>query len=680
MPLATILLGLLLPAASATASAEQELQLSGVAGWGGRALRGEYAPVLLDLDNRGKKDAELRIAVVWAASFATQPSENPLYQTVSGRVGPTHLLSLTLPSHSRKRLSLSLLTPDSAQISVWAFALDEKDRTVARTELPVRLLDPEKQIVAIVGTTWPEGIEAAGLELAHIVPDELPEDWSAYSALEALIWMDGRANEIRSTAQVEALRHWISSGGTFCVARANTVAIAGSPIADLLPVTLGATRELESLGGGRFPPGPTAVLESSVRKGAVRAEASGVPLVVEASRDAGRVIFAAFNPSNVPFQGWSGMPSLWRWLLQLAPAPKPAPDRNGVPERAPRAIGSLQLAQQIRRFPDIAAPEIGGLFLLIILYLVVVGPVDYFLLRWLRKLEYTWFTFPAYVVLFTMFILLVGGAFIRRAAHQRELAVVDHYPESGFTRQHALGAVLAPADILYKVDDAEPLSSNFIDNDRTTTSDVRIVRTPERRAENWLINLNYTGLAMVDRCFTGPSPLSYALRPQDGPQIALTVKNGTGEALQNAWLVTSRGVYSIPEIPSGESTLHASKTFQTLQAFAKKEGVKSSGHEFDQFGNGYRGSNGAGLTEKELNPEGLKTLIGLSFPGAYDRSETDEPMSGLSRGLRAQRWLDSGGSILLVCPRKADAVVRFDPKPGRYTSVTLYRFFQGPPP
>src|SRR5262249_42855147 len=159
----------------------------------------------------------------------------------------------------------------------------------------------------------------------NIQADELPEEWEGYSALEALIWMDGRANEIRSTAQIDALRQWISGGGTFCVARANTINL-DARITELLPVKLGSTRELETLGGGRFPPGPTVVLESSVRKGAIRAEASGVPLVVEASRDAGRVLFAAFNPSNAPFQGWGGTASLWRWLLNLGPAPKPTPN------------------------------------------------------------------------------------------------------------------------------------------------------------------------------------------------------------------------------------------------------------------------------------------------------------------------------------------------------------------
>jgi hypothetical protein len=675
MRIVPVVLGLVLSAGAAWA--QQEIQVSGAAGWGGRAHRGEPAPVLLDLDNRGKRDAELTIAVTWANNFSAQAQENPSLDTVFGRIGPVHQLSLTLPAKSRKRISLTLLTPDSSQISVWAFALDAKSgRTLARGELGARLLDANKRIVGVVGLSRPEGIEDGSVELANIQPDELPEDWQGYAALEALVWMDGRANEIRSAAQVDALKQWISTGGRFCVARANTVDLGGTPVADLLPVKLGATRELASLGGGQLPDLGAVVLESTVRKGAIRAQSEGVPLVVEMNREAGRVTFAAFDPSRAPFTGWAGTKPFWRWLLDIGRAP---PLQKQNEEHAPAAIGSRLLAEQARRFPDVAAPEIGGLFLLIILYLIVVGPLDYLLLRMLKRLEFTWFTFPGYVLLFTLFILLVGGAFIQRAAHQREIAVVDHYPESGFVRSRALSAVLAPADVLYQVEDAQPLSSNFIQNERagdsgSKTSDVRMLRTPRLNAENWLLNRNFTGLAMADRCASGPSPLSYAITSPPKQEIQVSVKNATGEILQNCVLVTRDGIYEILSIPPGDTTVAGSRLALTTEDFAKREGrvaVQPGGVQVDQ-------ENGAaGIKEQELNPQVRKALIGVSFPGTEGEPE---PLTGFARGLDANRWVRSGGSILLAWPLKTEAVVRFDPKPGRYTGVTLYRFFQGPPP
>src|SRR5882672_2295289 len=559
MRIALAALALLLTAPPESAQEEkQEIQVTGLAGWGAYVTRGDWTPVILDLDNRGRKDVDLKVSVVWAAGFASQNSTNPTLDNVFGRTGPVTEILVPLPAKSRKRHSLCLMTPDLVQCNVWAFAQDARSgRTLARFEMLTRAADPQKRIVGIVGQARPQGLENETTVLASLQADELPEQWQGYGSLDALVWIDGRATELRSAAQAEALRQWISSGGRFYLMRSNTLNLGGTPVADLLPVKLGAGRELEGLGHNRFPEGRILVLDNTLRKGLIRATVDGIPLVVEATRDAGTVTFVAVDPTRAPFPDSPRTRDFWIWLLQLGPPP---PAENIERERAPASIGSLALAQQAGRFPDIAAPEIGGLFMLIILYLVVVGPLDYFLLRWLRKLEYTWFTFPSYVVLFTLFILLVGGAFIQRAAHQREIVVEDHYAETGFLHRHALSAVLAPADVIYQVEDAVPLSSNFIDSQRSfdtggKVTDVILLPGPPAGARNWLLNRNYTGLALADRCINAPSPLTYTITAHDTVSIRIQVQNTSTRTYESSTLVAKYGVYFISSIPPGESTV-----------------------------------------------------------------------------------------------------------------------------
>jgi len=256
--LAVVILLLAVPVAVAQEEKEkQEVQVTGLAGWAGLATRGDWTPALIDLDNRGKKDLDLLLSVTWAAGYSYQSTSNPTLEGVFGRAGPVHQVPVSLPAKSRKRISVCLLTPDGAQCSIWAFAQDvQTGRTLARGELTVRLADVQKRIVGIVGQSRPEGLDDESTIVATLQADELPEDWKGYSSLEALIWLDGRATELRSAAQTDALKRWISSGGKLYVARANTLNFAGTPIADLLPVKLGAGRELESLEGSQFPPAP----------------------------------------------------------------------------------------------------------------------------------------------------------------------------------------------------------------------------------------------------------------------------------------------------------------------------------------------------------------------------------------------------------------------------------------
>lgn len=681
------LLGVLAASSPLLAAQEKELQVSGTAGWNGKVVHGDWTPVRIDLDNRGSKDTDLVIAVTWGGSYGTQSSPNPTLEGTNfyGRTGPTLQIPVTLPAKSRKRLSLSILTPDAPQISVWAFALDPTSgRTLARGELMTRFLDAQKRLVAVVGRVRPEGLEDDHVEGATLPADELPEDWQGYSSLEALVWLDGKATELRSAAQVDALKQWISTGGKFYVARGNALDFGGTPVADLLPVKLGSTLEVADLGRNHFPKGPTVILDSTLRGGIVRAAADGHSLVVEGSRDAGRVTFVSFDPTRDSFASTPQAKTFWKWLLRIEPHVEVREDFEVL--QAPSAIGSYGLAEQAGRFPDISAPEIGGLFILILLYLVVVGPLDYFLLRKLKKLEYTWFTFPTYVAVFTLSILFVGGAFIQREGHQRELVVVDHYPDTSFQRRHALSAVLAPSDLHYRAADAQPLSSNFIQQYRTfdtggSLTDIRIQQTPARVAENWLINRNFTGLAMADRCSSAPAPVSYTITSQDSVGIQLKVKNRSDQTLEGSALATPQGVYWVSSIPPGEASMSGSRISSSLLEYVQREGLRQPpryGNGDDSSGDAAYAGYAGGMNELQLIPVARRALISACFP--LTAVGQARPQTGFARSLEADSWIKSGGSVLLAWPRETVPTVRFEPTPARYSSVCLYRFFQGPPP
>src|SRR4029079_3342327 len=122
--------------------------------------------------------------------------------------------------------------------------------------------------------------------------EELPEDWQGYAALDALIWLDGKGTDLRSGAQADALKQWISAGGRFVLARGNALDLGGTSVADLLHVKLGTTRQVQSDRYNHMTFWPSVLLESTLRSGVVRsATKDGTPIVVEASRDAGLVTF-----------------------------------------------------------------------------------------------------------------------------------------------------------------------------------------------------------------------------------------------------------------------------------------------------------------------------------------------------------------------------------------------------
>lgn len=680
-----LLLCLLLPAPGAQEKKEPPpgLRITGQAGWGARTVPGEQTPVLVLVENRGP-DRDLSLEILWAMQGMRQRGPNPGPNQLVGRTGPSHLVSLSVAMGTQKRVSLTLDAPDGDLYSVWVFARDVKTKKiVGRGELPTRFLESHEKLVAVVGADRPAGLSRSDVHVAWVQPDRLPEAWSGYVSLHALIWLDGRVSEIATPAQLEALRTWVSAGGHLVVARASSVGLTGTALEELLPVRLLEGREVERLTGLGAPPlsadppdGRAPILSAEVRGGRALLRQGDTPLVVDGRKDAGRSTFVAFDPSREPFLRWPQADRFWAWILKLPASPAESADRRDL-RPAPR-IGSASLAQIATSFPDVAPPSIGGLLGLILLYLVVVGPLDYFLLRAFGRLEWTWFTFPAYVLIFSGLILLIGGAFIARAAYQREIIVEDHYPGTDFCRRRAIGAILAPTEIWYDVRAGEPYSSNLLAGnnfyrDPGDLKDVRIYHDAGGTARRWFLQRSATGVALSDRCTEEPSPLDFAIKSERNRRLEVTVQNLSDEAYEEGWLLTGNGVYYLDRMPPGEARFECSRTYASPAVFASREGDPASAIRRDQF----TGSSGA--DEDQLRLEAERTLRGLTL----GRTSGDVPaatVTGMSRDLDVTDWLEAGGTVLLVRRPDAPSPFDFSPAPSRRTAVALTRIFRGPSP
>jgi hypothetical protein len=687
------LLVLLAAAAPALAQAERDpIEIKGQAGWGGRVSRGDWAPIAVDVDNRSPKDLEGTLVLVWAHQAPYQKRGRPGPESLEGRTGPRHEIPLAIAATARKRHAVSLIAPDGDSYSLWAFFISPKGKILGSGELFTTALEAKKRLVAIVGQDRPEGLDLPDLVTVGLAPERLPEDWRGYAALEALIWLDGKATEMRSPAQLEALRAWVSSGGRLVVARANDVGIGGTPLMKLLPVRTRGGKEVDGLeglaavpGASGAPQGRTMILESSLLRGHAPLLQDGIPLVVESAHDAGRVTFVAFDPSRTPFTQWKEARRFWSWLLQAPPRPDrgPNPEELATP-RAPRILGSATLAQLAATFPDVAPPAIGGLFLLILLYLAVVGPGDYFLLRSLRRLELTWITFPVYVVAFTGLILLIGGAFMRTAAHQRETRVVDHFLETESSRERSIAAVLAPAHVSFRFEDAEPISQDFLSRTLyrgtgTELAALTVTHGRTREVREWILQRGATGLAAADRVAQAPPPLTYSIEAE-GDGCSVTVRNTGGVPYEAAMLVTPRGVYAVGSLPAGESRHRASKRHASARAWADAEGarpVRATPEE--RYGARWGDEQQERISERQLNDQVRKFLLGMSFP-PRERPAAEEDLTGMAQSLDATRWIESGGSALFAWSWAGETSLRFAPDPARKTSLTLSRFFLGPKP
>ncbi len=128
----------------------------------------------------------------------------------------------------------------------------------------------------------------------------------------------------------------------------------------------------------------------------VEAREADLPLVVRTARGFGQVIFVAADLDQPPLSKWSDRPLLVARLLDMPTGRAEESEENA----AMMHYGYNDLAGQLRsaldRFTGVRLVPFWLVAGLIVVYILLIGPGDYFFLRKLvGRMEWTWLTFPA---------------------------------------------------------------------------------------------------------------------------------------------------------------------------------------------------------------------------------------------------------------------------------------------
>ncbi|MBI2918342.1 MAG: hypothetical protein HYY01_10145 [Chloroflexi bacterium] len=548
---------------AAQAQKPANVTIQATAGFDGRARTSHWAPVVVDLENLGASDIEgdLRVS-------ASPNSLNAM----------DYIEDVVLPAGGRKRFTLYLPMPAaSREIEVELVA---RGQVVVSAQPRVTLVAEEDLFVGVVGeragaynllTTMALPGERRETVVVAVSPGALPDRPEVLDAFDVIILPGPLGSPLPETAR-DGLTAWLATGGTLVLpARAEGEDLSRLLPADLLPATPGTQRQLEDasafekLGGEPLPAGaPVTVLDRSAVSGQVLAEQEGVPLAVLGSYGAGRVLYLAFDPSAQPFLSWAGMARTWETLLlQSLPASATTPY---IPPTVRYFRGPSQWSQwlynAVINLPSLEAPSTRLLIGLIAGYILLVGPINFLLLRRLRRATLAWATVPALVLVFsggTYFLAVQAkGNDVKVSA----INVVHWMPHSEWARVHKAAGVFVPREGDYTVDmPGKGLLSSMLPYDYRYSGGAGPVgpgdaglsiRQTEDGSQARLSNMSmWTAQALwtesVERV---PERLDADLYIE-GDRLKGTVTNGTGMAIEGIWLGTGSGAADLGTLAPG---------------------------------------------------------------------------------------------------------------------------------
>ena len=126
----------------------------------------------------------------------------------------------------------------------------------------------------------------------------------------------------------------------------------------------------------------------------------------------------SFDPDKPPATQWPGQADFWHRLLAVGGPHIPdtaATNPNIINYRGgPRPVDAgadgeqTAINNQLEQFEGVPVISFGWVALFILLYILVVGPLDYlFLKKVVKRLELTWITFPTVVLAVSIVLAIV---------------------------------------------------------------------------------------------------------------------------------------------------------------------------------------------------------------------------------------------------------------------------------
>lgn len=559
-----VLAVLLLPSIYARADGPN-IQMQAVVGFDGYYKIGQWIPISVDVENKGQDfNGQLQAICYQDQSsdviFSTPaviPAGSKKRLTLYGKIGMLQKsmdIRLVQGSNVIKAIKVDKLSPISPTSHMLGILTDDK---------------------AALNYWWgklPNEYIFSDYEAVALAAERLSDRAEVLKNLSVLIINNYNTSTL-SQRQLEAIDEWVKSGGVLIVGTGPNGYKVLSGINGIVHIKAGDINELADVSKIETMAGQSLSADVKLQLMDIKAPAGQIVLAQDdrglvwiQPKGAGYIFVSAFDLGLSPFANWSGSKLFWDNLLMRAmDAQKSMQLRpNGANMFAfygPDPYSSIQQALQSIKAMDL--PSISNLILLLVAYMVIIGPLGYFALKKLDKREWMWFIVPISALAFAVIIYVLGYTAKGAEVVTNTITFVDMHDGSGASSARSYVGIFIPrrGDYTVEVDGNTLVSlgaSQSVNAQWQASDDrQRTVKASVLQSQTNAMTL-YDANVWTMQVFTldGPMPplgeIKADLAYCDG-KITGMLLNNTGYALDEVVLFTPYGYQAIKDLASGQS-------------------------------------------------------------------------------------------------------------------------------
>ncbi|WP_291753362.1 hypothetical protein [Lysinibacillus sp. UBA5990] len=298
-----------------------------------------------------------------------------------------------------------------------------------------------------------------------------PEDEQGL-AMANVIVVDEIAIADLAQKQQEALLKWVQDGGTLLLGASDQVDATAGIFKDYLPMSLSqemtsiSAETLTKLSGGGIFTQPISIHTATNHEGSLPVlTENNIVLASKKKIGSGEIIQTAFSLGDQPLASMDGYAALLAKLIDIQSISQQGMMSQG---QSPLDQISYELRNINELFPSFEV-SVSYMLIVIILYIIIIGPVLYFVLKKIDKREHAWWIIPVFSIVLSIGLFIVGA---------KDRVVQPQVQQSAF----------------YKVNEDSSLNGYYVESILTNRSGDFIVNTDKNTTAVAMRNYNnFTG-------------------------------------------------------------------------------------------------------------------------------------------------------------------------------------------
>lgn len=364
-----------------------------------------------------------------------------------------------------------------------------------------------------------------------------------------------------SEQKINAIKDWVIKGGTLLIGGGANYEQTAKVFEDIVPVhgqgskQLVETAAIEDYALSDAPLDALQVSIGSLVRGEQLLTIGNNPILAHDTVGLGDIYYSAFDLGLKPFSTWEGRTSFIQSLLSETLIP------NTMKPNYYYNNSNWAFDQAINFFPRLESPPVMFLMLLFAIYVFLIAPILYLILKKVDKREWAWWIIPVSAIISTV-IVIYTGAINKTQNYLHHINVVEQIGDKTIVSGAGSLFLASNKDVSMEISGDQHLTFTTGSNNDTTTSlkgnkEYAIRYEGDHQELQWKSNKFWT-----TRSFT-ESPKVYdqeeygqlkaTIEKRDG-SFVLHVENYTGVDLEHVSLLNGMNVEILGSLAKGDST------------------------------------------------------------------------------------------------------------------------------